>query len=113
MRIARVNHQRHAHGGEAPARQLRAVGGGRGGQRIAGDQGVVDAGLLENRAVGEHASESTAVATFASPFILDETGLAIFGGQHIANGLLQLQQVVADRLAFGCAHEECLITWLC
>src|SRR5690606_653786 len=88
--IVRMNHQLYAPGLEAAACQFWSVGRGGSGHRVSVDVGKIDASLLKDAAVTQHAAASAATG-FALPAIFLKF-TAICGGQFLANLILQLQQ---------------------
>ncbi|MCY1180401.1 hypothetical protein D9M73_208410 [compost metagenome] len=92
MRVVRVDHQRHAQGLEATARQFGAVGTGRGRQAGAEYVGEVDPAFLDHLAVADHPRAAPATG-FAHPGVLDEAGAAVFGFEGRADAVLQVEQV--------------------
>jgi hypothetical protein len=76
--IVGMDHQRYAHGAEASARELGAVGACRRRQAVAMDFGKVDPGLLEYRAIAQYHAAAT-TAGRALPAVGDERGLAVDG----------------------------------
>ncbi len=59
--------------------------------------GKIHAAFLDHRAILQDPA-TTAAALFPVPGILAEGGAAIFGGQFVTDAILQVQQIVLDRL---------------
>jgi len=103
--IARMNHQRHAHGFETAPGQLRPLGGGRRRQAGTGDVGKVDAGLFEQRTVTQHAGATaagqTAAAGGALPGIFPERRGAVGRFQGTSQPILQFAQITQYGVDIG------------
>ncbi|MCY1435610.1 hypothetical protein D9M71_517110 [compost metagenome] len=97
VRVARVDHQRHAERLEAAAGQFRPVRAGRRRQADAVDVGEVHAAFLDQRAIGDHPGAPAATGG-ALPGVLDETGAAVFGFECGADAVLQVEQIGLDGL---------------
>ena len=88
--IARVDYQRYAGSFKGGAGQFGAALGGGGGQRLPFNVGKIHAGLLEHRAVFQHAA--LALAQRAVPRIGHETRAVFFGFQFGADVVLHVFQ---------------------
>ena len=91
IRIARMQHQRHAHHFEAAASQLRPSGARRRRKAIAADVREIDAGAFEHVAILEYAAFAAA-AFWARPRVAPKSG-AVDRLQSRDDARLQLGEV--------------------
>ena len=80
--------------------QMGTMGGGRSWHGIAHDVREINTAFLEHPAFGDHPADATATLG-PVPGVLDERCAIIEGLQTVADGLLQAQQILLDRLAIG------------
>ena len=110
VRVARVEHQRHAHRTPRCAGQLGPRGGRRRRQLRAGDIGEPDPRLLEDRAIAQD-PRAPAAAFGAFPEIFLEGRGAVGALDGGADAVLQTGEVVADaeEIGVGICHRTSLV----
>ncbi|OIQ88261.1 hypothetical protein GALL_298380 [mine drainage metagenome] len=99
VRVARMQHQRHAHGLERRSGQFGTVLGGRRRQARAAHRREVAAAALEQRAVLDHAAGAVALqrrVRRTGPRVAPEAGAAVGALEGLEDAGLQAQQIVAD-----------------
>src|SRR5688572_5828639 len=102
VRVVRVQHERDAHRRERRSRERRPVVRGRSGQARGRDFGIVDAALLDERAVLQHARFAAAAAR-ALPAVAAEGCHAVGALDRVDEALLQAGEPLAhgDAISHG------------